>query len=282
MFEELGRSLDNLLQRVTSGASASRIEMKTDPITVDYPELSPARLRVEIGVGDLVVAAGGEKLVDGTATYNVQEWAPVIAVEGDKVTVKQGSAFVLWPLMGDAKNDWHLRLGTARPYHLTVTKGVAAARLALGGLPLTGLLVEMGTGETRLNFDRANPQRAERVDLHCGTGELEATGLLNTGAASVMMSGGTGKVTLGFTGESLLQNMNADISLGVGEAIITLKAGIPARIKTSQGLGSVRVMGNFKSTGSHVYETPDYSTTTSPKLTLKVNSGIGSVIIETE
>ena len=73
--------------------------------------------------------------------------------------------------------------------------------------------------------------------------------------------------------------MDADISLGVGESTIVLKRGIAARVKLSQGIGSSRVESSFNSLGNHMYETPDFSAATGPKLTLKISSGIGSVTV---
>ena len=194
MFEELGRSLDSFVRRVSDGVNATRIDPKTDTITVPYPDAEPVKLRLEMGIGELKVSAGADKLVDGTATYNIQEWTPQITTDGGNVLVKQGGEKMFWPGIGGLKNDWVLALGTARPYDLTVSKGIVKAQLALGGLPLTSAVLEMGTGETKIDFDRINPQRASRIQLKCGTGEMRATGLLNTNAASVKVDGGTGQI----------------------------------------------------------------------------------------
>ena len=114
MFEELGRGLDNLVKQMTSGG-LTQIDPRTDPVSVDYPETSPVALRLEIGIGKLNLMPGSEKLVDGMITYNVQEWEPKVAVEGGNVSVKQGEGWKPWPLWGNMRNEWELKLGSARP-----------------------------------------------------------------------------------------------------------------------------------------------------------------------
>ncbi len=281
MFEELGRGLDNLVRRMTSGGGMTRIDPRTDPISIAYPDSTSVKLRLEIGVGRLNVTPGGSLLVDGTATYNVQEWTPETTTEGGRVTLKQGHGWPIWPIWGDFQNDWELKLGTAKPYELSVSKGVAAGELALGGVPLTGATIDIGAGETAINFDKPNPERADRMEFKSGAGEMKIRGLLNTGAAVVHVRGGAGKAVLSFTGESLKQDMNVDVSLGVGEAVIDVKAGTPTRVTVSQGLGGIRVLGNFTTAGDHVFETPDFASATGPKLVMKIGTGVGSVTVKT-
>lgn len=278
MFEELGRALDNLIRNVTGG-STTRIDTRTDPVSIDYLESSPANLRLEVAVGQLKVTPGGDKLVDGTATYNIEEWKPEVVTEGGQVALKQGKGWSIPPFWGEMKNEWDLRLGTARPLALSVAKGLASIDLALGGIPLTDAVIETGAGKATVSFDRPNPQLASRVELKSGVGELVATGLLNTGAQEIKVQGGMGEVRLGFTGEALKQDMNVNIGLGVGEARIEVKAGIPARITMTQGLGSAKVLGDFQMVADHVYETPGFSLASGPKLTMKVDSGVGAVTV---
>jgi hypothetical protein len=284
MFEELGRSLDTIIKRVVGDGAATPIDLKTDTISVNYPETGPAdpvHLRLEVGVGKLTAAPGSAQLVDGTATYNIKEWSPEMAVNGGKVTLKQGNAGLLLPWWDSLRNDWDLKLGTAQPYELTVAKGVGEGTLALGGIPLTAAKIEAGTGQTTISFDSQNPQQASQIVFNCGAGELKASGLLNANATSFRANGGAGEMRLGFTGASLNQDMDVQIGQGVGEAKIEIKAGIPARVTIGQGLGDVRVSSDFTRTADHTYETPGYASATGPKLTMKINSGVGSLSVKT-
>ncbi len=281
MFEELGRNLDNLVRRVTNSSGMTPIDPRTDTISIPYPESTPVKLRLDIGVGKLNVTPGGELLVDGTATYNVEEWAPQTTVEGGNVSLKQGEAWAISPVWSHVQNDWELKLGTTKPFDLGIGKGVTSGVLALGGIPLTGLSVEVGAAESRISFDKPNPERAGRMEFKSGAGEVNISGLLNANAAMAYVKGGAGKTYLGFIGEALKQDMNADVSLGVGEAIVDVKTGIPVRVTISQGLGGVKVLGNLCMAGDHVYETPDFGTASGPKLVMKIGTGVGSVTVKT-
>src|SRR3954451_17885095 len=147
MFEKLGKSLDEIVRNVGNDVKMTKIDLQTDAINVPYPEVSPAELRLEVGVGKLALTPGGEKLVEGTAVYNVAEWKPEILVEGGKVTVRQGKG---WHFLGgwtDVRNEWTLALGTARPFALSVSKGVGESDLALGGVSMTNVSIDTRTGK---------------------------------------------------------------------------------------------------------------------------------------
>src|SRR5512138_1757944 len=62
----------------------------TEPISVDAPASGPARLGIQFGAGELVLAPGaGDKLVDGTATYNFATLKPEVVNNDAGVMVKQ-------------------------------------------------------------------------------------------------------------------------------------------------------------------------------------------------
>ncbi len=287
MFEKFGRFLDDLLGSVTSSVRATRIDPVTENISIPYPESGPASLRLEVGVGKIRLSpASGDKLVEGTITYNVQEWAPQTSVNGQEVKLRQGKEDNLnfWPgLVGwkEAQNDWTLALGAARPYALSVSTGIAKSEMFFGGLPLTSLKVEVGTGESKIDFERPNPQQANKVEIRGATGAVHMRGLLNANTERLSVKGGTGELHLDFTGESLLRNMEVEVGSGVGETRIHVKPGVPARISVSQGLGGCRISDDFRTVGEHVYETSNFNLAAGPRLTIKVSSGVGSVVIGT-
>src|SRR5260370_33125633 len=93
MFEKFGRSLDGLLGSVKNDLKMTRIDLKTDRIAIAYPTPAAVKLRLEMSVGKLKLTPGTDKLVDGTASYNVQEWTPEISLDGGSLTIKQGRRF---------------------------------------------------------------------------------------------------------------------------------------------------------------------------------------------
>lgn len=281
MFGEFGRMISSAINSVTGEASGTRIDTTTTPISIEYPAAQPVRLKIEIGVGKLRIGPGGEHLVEGNATYNIQEWAPQTVVEGGNVTLKHGQFMNVWPGKERFINEWDLALGTAQPFDLTVQKGVAdATAIDFGGLPLTGLTFQAGAGETAITFDQPNPQSADRVDFKAGAGKLGVRHLLNANAKVITVEGGAGELRLEFDGEPLQHDLHVTVSMGVGELIVSLKDGIPVQANVNRGLGGVEVLGNFREVGRG-YETPDFATATGPKVQLDVKAGVGSIKLRT-
>ncbi len=51
------------------GSGWTRIDPKTETVSIHYPDSSAARLRLEIGVGNLKVSPGGDNLVEGVSIH---------------------------------------------------------------------------------------------------------------------------------------------------------------------------------------------------------------------
>jgi hypothetical protein len=266
------------------GTGWTRIDPKTDTISIDYPGDSPTSLKLEVGVGNLKVDSGGQALVQGTITYNIQEWAPQTVVDGGSVTLRQGTTNGLGNLSGlnNPQNDWNLSLGMAKPYDLTIANGIAKADLALGGLPLTAVSVDGGVGSITIRFDQPNPQVAERLSLRAGVGELKASGLLNLNVRNMTAENGTGNMQLDFTGDSLKQDLTVQLTSGVGAVTANFKKGIPVRVVAKQGLGRVKGQGgDFTLVGDDVYATTGFDSAAGPKITITAEAGVGELRLNT-
>ncbi|MEP7285638.1 MAG: toast rack family protein [Chloroflexota bacterium] len=279
MFEKLGRSLDELIHTVGDDMRMTHIDPKTDPMSIAYPDNSPAQLHLEMGVGKLNLTAGGDKLVEGTVTYNVEEWQPQITVENNQVMIRQGRG---WHVLGgwsDVQNSWDLALGTTQPIALSVAKGVGEGRLALGGVPLTEAQIDTGAGATVINFDRPNPENAKRLQVRLGTGTTKIDNLLNANAQVVAVDGGAGEITLNFMGEMLKRDTTVRINIGTGSVKLNIKQGIPVHASVTKGLGDVKARGTLKGIGGNLYETANFASASGPKLNLEITAGLGSVVI---
>src|SRR5689334_23764248 len=114
MFEKLGKSLDTMINSISTGLQLTPIDPRSDAISIAYPDGEAVKLRLEMGVGQLNLKAGGSNLLEGTATYNVQEWTPETVVEGNSITLKQGHAWNVLGFWGSYRNEWDLAVGTAR------------------------------------------------------------------------------------------------------------------------------------------------------------------------
>ena len=80
---------DNYCSRF--GASLKdRGDAVTEVVDIAYPETENPMLELVIPVsGRLELQPGGEKLVDGTITYDIPEWKPLITEGPDRIQIKR-------------------------------------------------------------------------------------------------------------------------------------------------------------------------------------------------
>src|SRR5664280_1755342 len=117
----------------------------TDPINVPVPAdtANLVELSLAFGAGTLKIHSGSTgALVSGTATYNINDFKPVVTMNGSTVRIEQGN----WHLTGipdlsNVKNTWDLSLGD-QPLNLSIEAGAYHAEYQFGGLTLTNLTVK--------------------------------------------------------------------------------------------------------------------------------------------
>jgi hypothetical protein len=130
-------------------------------------------VNLTMGAGNLNVSSGAAgKFLDGTVTYNIDSWKPVVrysssAGHGILSVVQPGSHHAN---IGNLKYEWNLRLANDIPTDLNVRFGAGDAKLKLGGLSLRSVEVEMGVGQLDLDL-RGAPQRDYDVRIRGGVGE---------------------------------------------------------------------------------------------------------------
>ncbi len=255
----------------------------TEVVDIAYPESENPQLELVIPVsGSLELQPGGEKLVDGTITYDIPEWKPLITEGPDGVQIKQDERW-LHTNWDSPRNDWSLNLGPARPYRLKVKTGVSRGRMSLGGLPLTGLHIGAGVGDCKVSFEEPNTEHMQLLRVESGVGQTDVIGLLNSNAREVKVGGGVGQIKLEFTGKRLENDTHVRVETGVGGFDVIIDKGISAVIRVN-GLAGVDLRGavrtRSRSFGSGVYETEAY-TSEGPTLDIRVSMGLGGLTIRT-
>lgn len=266
------------------GASLKpRGDAVTEAVDIEYPESDNPLLELVIPVsGSLELQPGGEKLVDGTITYDIPEWKPLITEGPDLVQIRQDERW-LHTHWDNPRNDWSLNLGTARPYRLNVKTGVSRGRISLGGLPLTDLRIVAGVGECKITFEEPNTESMRMLRIESGVGQTEVKGLLNANAEDIKIGGGVGQIKLGFTGKSPEADTHVRIEAGIGGFELEIDKDVPAVIRV-KGLAGVDLRGavrtKSRSFGSGVYETESY-TDDGPTLDIRVSMGLGGLTIRT-
>ena len=255
----------------------------TEELDVPFPDAENPELQLTIGVaGYMKINPGEDKLVQGTITYDVPEWRPEVNQTPSHVSIKQRET-ITRSVWGSPRNDWDVKLGSAKPYRLMIKTAVGRGLLNLGALPLTDLYVDTSVSQNRINFQEPNPQTINMLRVKTGVGETTITGLLNANFKEMRLDGGVGSVKLGFTGEGLRHSATVRVEGGVGELDIRLKEGIPA-IFEIDGFTTVNTQGRvFKESGgfgNSVYVTDNYQEAGEPALRFRVSLGLGGVSLK--
>jgi hypothetical protein len=244
----------------------------TESISVDAPASSPARLGIQFGAGELVLAPGaGAKLVDGTATYNFDTLKPEVVKDGAGVMVKQVYKLQNVPTL-KVKNIWDLKLGSA-PMDLTVEAGAYKGQMELGGLALTSLSVKDGAADNQLSFSEPNTEEMSMLRYETGASNIQIDGLANANFNTLVFQGGAGNYDLDFSG-TLKRDATASITCGLGDLTLRFPAGMHVILTLEGGLHNVNLSSGWSQSGD-VY-TQEGS---GPTLTLMVDMSAGNLTI---
>jgi hypothetical protein len=208
-------------------------EMRNESRSIQPEDAKTVRAHLMMGAGELKVGGAADTLVEADFSYNVADWKPQMDYDVNddvgELTVKQGSGDD-GRLGGGARNEWDLRLNDDVPTGLVVEMGAGESDLDLDSLSLTGLDLEMGAGETT-------------VDL---TGDYA-------------------------------QDFDASIEGGVGEATVLVPSEVGVRVRAEGGLGKINAEGFQREGEAYVndaYGDSDVS------LNVDVRGGVGSINLE--
>jgi hypothetical protein len=243
----------------------------TDEITVAVPNNKETRLKILFGAGELTLSPGADDLlVEGTATYNVPNFKPVIIENGGDIELKQGEFKSL--NVGNFRNEWDLKLGEA-PMELEINAGAYQGRYEFGGLALTGLTIKDGASAVDVSFSESNRTEMSVFRYETGASNVELSGLANANFSTLIFNGGAGDYTLDFSGE-LEQDATARIETGFGNLMLVIPEDVDARV-TVEG-AAVNVNHSSGWGQSNRTYTQDSS---GPTLTIIVKMGAGNVTI---
>ena len=193
----------------------------TDEIIVPVPDAEDVSLRLSFGAGDLKLAPGAKKLVEGTATYNYSEFEPVIKVDESDIQIRVGDQeFNTFPSFKDLKNEWDLKLGDT-PMDLTIESGAYNGEFELGGLSLNNLTIKDGAANVELAFSEPNQVEMSTFRYETGASNIKMSGLANANFSIFDFSSGAGDYTLDFSGD-LQRDASIKISSGLSNIIISI------------------------------------------------------------
>ncbi len=179
---------------------------------------------------------------------------------------------------GKKKEGGTMALALARtvPMDLSLDLGATESTLDLSGLRLKTLLIRSGASETKVRFDAATNTPMDRIEVDAGAAAFHATGLANTGAAKMFVTGGVGFVELDFGG-AWKRDMDLDVTLTVGGAELTVPSDVGVRVSGQKTFGAYDFEG-MRQVGNGVWETSGFSDA-KRKLNIKASTTMGSLKI---
>jgi hypothetical protein len=253
-------------------------DIKTGPtqtVDISVPLLDDsdavADISLVFGAGDLELTPGAEDaLVSGEATFNVEDFEPIITIDGSNIRIEQGDLNVrgIPDFQDDMMNEWALLLGSA-PMFLHLNAGAYIGDFELGGLSLRGLDISDGAADVELSFSEPNLVEMDSFTYNTGASNVSITGLANANTASVIFRSGAGSYTLDFGGE-LQQDMDVSIESGISSITVIVPEGVSAEVTYDGGMSNISLDGSWKkSEGIYVQEGEGFTI----KITVKMGAG---------
>lgn len=204
---------------------------RTEYRSVDAGRVDTVAVRIGMAAGYLTLRGGAGRLLEARFTYNIQGWEPEVRYD---VRDLRGYLAIEQPLDPGAatgvRYEWDLALGAGVPIDLRVEFAVGDGRLELGGLPLTGLAIERGVGNTTLDL---RGYRGDDLGVRFSADVGNATMLLPADIGVVVA------VTKKAPGRVNARGLRADGGAYANAAY--RRAGTTMRIELEAGLGEVNL-----------------------------------------
>jgi hypothetical protein len=245
----------------------------TESIKIPYPKADEVSLRLSFGAGELRLDPGASGLVDGTATYNYEQFKPEVKTSGGDVHITMGETRINFvPSMDNVKNEWDFKLGN-QPMDLSIEAGAYEGEYEFGGLALTSLTIKDGAADVKLAFSEPNQSVMTAFRYTTGASNVRMEGLANANFSLFDFSSGAGDYTLDFSGE-LQRDASVKIQTGFSNLIIIVPEGVNAVVTVEGGLSNVSAGSGWSQSGN-VYKQSGEG----PTLTFVIEMGMGNLTL---
>jgi hypothetical protein len=245
-----------------------------DDIRVEAPSTGESvNLTLAFGAGKLRLSPGaGDRLVSGTATYNIPDFKPTISTTGNLVRIEQGDLELRGlPSFGsEPKNEWDLQLGQS-PMSLRVTAGAYKGDYELGGLSIEDLEISDGAADSHLVFSEPNLVAMDTLRYTTGASSVHLEGLANANFSEMYFRSGAGSYTLDFSGE-FMRDATVTIESGLGNVVIILPPGVAGRVTFEGSLSNVDMSGEWQQVGDEFVQNGS-----GPQVIFIVKLGLGNL-----
>lgn len=253
----------------------------TTSINIPFPDDAELHLVVRIGACRLVVMPGTRADAWVAGSYSESSGALPL-----KITQEAGDVRITQdPIPSEFWNMWNnpprltLRLGTARPYRLTLEGGASESEFDLGGLPLHELNIRQGAGKMDFDFSVPNPQPMTHLDVEAGAVGMEMVNLVNANFAEMKLQGGAASFYLDFNGQ-LRRDARVEITTGVSAVTVVVPSATAARILPETVMAGLDVGDHFTRLEG-TFNNPAASSGGTPALTIRASVTLGSLKLRT-
>lgn len=227
-------------------------------------------------VGAIVyVATNPEALSLGAASTTETITQPLGSIRSATISISPGLGELKLTALG-SDSDNLIDAAIRHPGNIRIDKNYQEA----GGqaqlkLEQRGTYVFMGNSLAHWEVGLV-PQVPLTLNIDAGVGSADVDlNALNVTALRINAGVGTVQVTL----PSHAGTVTARVDGGVGSLSILVPQGVPARIRTTSGIGGVSVNpARFPRTGNNQYASADYGAAAN-KIDLDVNTGVGGISI---
>jgi len=166
------------------------MEHETKALELDRSEMT--RVEIKIGAGELRIAGGAGKLMEGDFSYTDPGSKP--QVEYHSTGVRSDIDIHPSGTVQHGESKWDMRFNDAVGMDLVVKMGAGQAQLNLGSLSLRSVAFDLGAGE--LNADlRGHPNRSYDVRINGGVGQATIHLPKSVGISATAV-GGIGEVNV--------------------------------------------------------------------------------------
>ncbi len=250
-------------------------DVKEERHSIPLPEENTADVDVIFGAGRLETeAVVSDKLFMGVFRYNVEQWAPEITHEENKLTIKQGGSKDKWGIpSGNVRNRWELEFSPQVILAMNMRAGAGAGELDFTGLQISELDVDVGAGDFTLRFDEPSVTPMDHMTLDTGASKIEVIGLGHASPKEVRLQGGLGDIAMDLTG-AWTRSSDITIRAGAGALRLTLPSDVGVEIETKGGLTNVEAYGLRQMGGTY---TNNAFGETDVNLHIDVTTGVGNV-----
>jgi hypothetical protein len=251
-------------------------------------EIKPLAVQVNYDVGRMEISRSlDENLFSIDLEYDRNRANPRLDFNGNELNFELDTRSLNVGSGGMGRsNNLALRLSDKVPLDLDIDTGVSDARLDLGGLRIRSISLEGGVGKTEMTFDKAVSEPVKEIRAESGVGELIIRGLGYSRVERFNFDGGIGRTEIDFTGDLGASRIEASIEVGVGQVKLVLPREADIEIQAEGSFLSNVSAPSFERTGRQRdlqrNETFTHSSgmPNSPKIFIRIESGIGGVAIE--